>query len=402
MSPPVLVSSAVQLLWEAASSAPRREAIQRLIDAPVDWDELCTLAQQERCESPLLRAIGPGRAGAAPGFAQLRQLATASVIRMLRLEQILHQTLDGLTARGIQVVLLKGAGLAYTAYPSFTDRPMGDLDLLIRPADARQAWAWLQEQEWSWPAEWNTERYTGHQHLPPLMHPDGFRLEVHTQLLAAGHPFRLTDDEVWARAQTASRSGRDLLTPHVQHQLWHACVHFAWSHEMLWGAWRALRDSAAIGQRGVDWDAFVRLAGETRAATCCYWTLRLSKRLAATAVPEDVLEALRPHRSEFVLEKLERHFVSNLFATADRCPSVWLTHRLWEAGIRPGASGHGPARPWHVAERWEGGAAQPASRSVRQPLGQRVRRLGAWWTYFNRLRRFALPTGPITGTHDRI
>ena len=384
------LSTAVRVLLESAAPAPRRDVLQRLLDTPVSWTELCTLAQVERCESAVVRAVGQRAGGATDGFNDLRQLATSSVIRMLRLEQLLHQTLDGLTARNMDVLLLKGAGLGFTVYPSFADRAMGDLDLLIRPTDAQRAWSWLQEAGWSWPPEWNAERYTGHQHLPPLVNAEGFRIEIHGQLLADGHPFRLTDDDLWARARRVTRGDRTVLVPDVLHQLWHTCVHFAWSHEMLWGAWRALRDTAVISDRGVDWGSFVRLAQDTRAGSCCYWTLRLSRRLVTAPVPDDVLAALRPPRSEFVLEKLERHFVSNLFATEARCPSVWLTRRLWEAGIQPADSGHAASRPWAVAERWEAGGTQPAPARARAPWNG-VRRLGAWWAYFNRLRRLGLP-----------
>jgi hypothetical protein len=302
-----------------------------------------------------------------------------------------------LSREGIEVLLLKGAGLACTVFRSFDDRPMGDLDLLIPPRDARRAWSLLQTQGWTWPeSQWGADRYTAHQHLPPLLQdPGGARLEIHTDMLPEGHPFRMSPDTLWTQAQRLTRNGRVLTIPHPIHQLWHVCVHFAWSHEMFWGAWRALRDSAAIIHQGAfDWTEFVDLARDSRAATSCYWTLRLARHLVGAAVPVQVLAALRPPRRELWLEWLERHYVSNLFPSKDGCPSVWLTRRLWESGMVPGWSGHGTTRPWQVAERWEAGAAPSAPETIHAPSSAGPgpwRTIKAWSSYLQRLRRFVLP-----------
>src|SRR5438034_6898070 len=74
------------------------------------------------------------------------------------------------------------------------------------------------------------------------------RLEIHRDLLP-GHGFRLATDAVWARARRVPANDRVVLVPHPVHQLLHVCVHFAWSHGMQWGTWRALRDVAAITHR---------------------------------------------------------------------------------------------------------------------------------------------------------
>src|SRR2546427_2320391 len=51
-----------------------------------------------------------------------------------------------------------------------------------------------------------------------------------------------------------------------------------------------------------------------------------------------------------LLERLERHYVSNLFPSKDGCPSVVLARRLWEAGMLPRWSGHGPRSEEHTSE----------------------------------------------------
>jgi len=295
-----------------------------------------------------------------------------------------------MTGRCIDVLLLKGAGLAHTAYASFADRPMGDLDLLLRPEQAQDAWSLLRTQGWTWPAaRWPGESYAIHHHLPPLIHESerGVRVEIHRDLLPGGHGFRFPTDAVWARAQRVTANGRVLRVPHPLHQLLHVCVHFAWTHGMQWGTWRALRDVAAITHTSdFAWSDFIDLARESRAATCCFWTLRLTQRLAGTDIPGHVLAALRPPRPELLLEKLERHYVCNLFPSESASPSVRLTNWLWEAGILPGWSGHGPVRPWHVSDRWTPEAEPPDARSGRRRTPwAHFRNVGAWVRYVGRL-----------------
>jgi hypothetical protein len=370
---------------------PNDAAIRRVVSEGVDWSQLVALTRHEKAASIVLRHLD--RVDGA-GISDLRQLATMFVMQMLRLEHLLHQTLDTLAQSGIEAMLLKGAGLAYTAYPSFADRPMGDLDVLIRPGHAQRAWEIMQAHGWTFPEEYRDHHYAGHQHLPPLWHGSPtFRLEIHDALLPGENPFRISSNELWSRAVRRTVNGRTVTTPYATHQLWHVCVHFAWSHEMQWGAWRALRDCAAIVQRGgFDWAEFTDLARESRAATCCFWTLRLARRLVGADVPDTVLASLRPRYPEFIVERLERHFGSNLFPSRTRCPTLWLGRRLWEAGISPRSSGHGAARPWHVGERWGIGAESleakgPGSRDVARSL-ERIR---ACVKYLWRLDRFTLP-----------
>jgi len=380
----VLLTTAVR-----PSDASLREALR----SEIDWNELNALIRYERAASVLLRQldrIGSGNQGGQ----ELRQLATMSVMQMLRLEQLLHQTIDIFTQHGIQTLLLKGAGLAYTAYPSFADRPMGDIDLLVRPGDARRAWSLLQKHGWSLAEGVEAERFTGHHHLPPLFQEGRtFRLEIHDALLPEEHPFQFATESLWTRSLKVAVKGRQLTVPDPMHQLWHVCVHFAWSHGMTWGSWRTLRDCAALIERGrLDWAEFVRLAKESRAATCCFWTLRLARRFAGAPVPDHVLKSLRPPYSEYIVQRLERHFASSLFPSEKRCPSVRLTQRLWAMAILPGWSGHGAARHWHVTERWSATPAPAASESSKgRPLMDTVRKMIAGGAYLFRLGRVSLP-----------
>jgi hypothetical protein len=387
------LSPGARLVLLTAAVSPSDASLREALRSEIDWNELNALLRYERAASVLLRQLDRVGAGNRGGQ-ELRQLATMSVMQMLRLEHLLHRTIDIFAQHGIETMLLKGAGLAYTAYPSFADRPMGDLDLLVRPRHARRAWALLQTHGWLLPNGVQTERFTGHHHLPPLFQESRtFRIEIHDALLPEEHPFRFSTESVWTSALKVTANDRQFTVPDPMHQLWHVCVHFVWSHGMTWGSWRTLRDCAALIERGrFDWSDFVSFAKETRAATCCFWTLRLARRFTGAAVPDHVLKSLRPPYPEYIVQRLERHIVSSLFPSEDRCPSVRLTQRLWEMAILPRWSGHGATRPWHVTERWNASAAPLASESSkRRAVMDSVRKIVAGGAYLLRLGRVSLP-----------
>jgi hypothetical protein len=383
-----------------AAVRPGDAALRKALRSEIDWTELIALTRYERAASVLLRhldRVGGGNQGGQ----ELRQLATMSVMQMLRLEQLLHQTIDILAQHGIEALLLKGAGLAYTAYPSFADRPMGDLDLLVRPEDARRAWSVLQTHGWLLPDGSATARFSGHHHLPALyQEARTFRMEIHDALLPEEHPFRFSTESLWTMAVKVTVNGREFTVPDPMHQLWHVCVHFTWSHGMTWGSWRTLRDCAALIERGrFDWSEFVSFANQTRSATCCFWTLRLARRFTGAAVPDHVLKSLRPSYPEYIVQRLERHFASSLFPSQKRCPSVRLTQRLWAMAVLPRRSGHGAARPWHVTERWNASSPAIASnRSKGRAVLDPVRKMIAGGAYLLRLSRASLPV--YSAQHD--
>jgi hypothetical protein len=335
---------------------PDGAARAALLHDPIDWERLTVLAQREKAVGVVAEQLDTrGEQLPPPGSAAIRRVAVLTTFHMLHLEKRLKQTVAALAAEGIAVVLLKGAGLAFTADPAFADRMMADLDLLVRASEARRAQTLLASAGWIAGAEADGEAfYSGHHHLPPMHDAaaPSAALEVHTELCIAGHPLGLTADAVWAAARPVQVGVTPAFVPHPHHQLLHSCLHFAWGHGMQAGAWRTFRDVGAIVRTGqVEWDAFVRLAEETRGQSCCYWTFELGRVLAGVEVPERVLTRLRPPHGRLVHDRIRRHLALTLLPTESVSPSVRLNRWVWEAAILPGHYGHGAARPWAQEDR---------------------------------------------------
>ena len=349
--------SAVVALTAAGANgeAALRDALKR----PLDWERLVSLGARERALVPLHErfATAPFRVARTEDLARLQRLALVSEFQLTSLHDRLVRMLALFAEHGVEVLLLKGAGLAYSAYPTPTSRPMGDIDVLVRDEVATEAWELVRANGWARRRDVPEERsYADHQHLTPLEDADGLQigLELHTALFTHQAPFKLPASQMWEGARRLSIGGQSALVPSPEDQLLHSALHFAWSHEMTFGAWRTLRDvERIVATSAPDWSVVVQKSRACRGATCMYWTLRLSRDLAGVEVPGQVLEALAPRLPASLRRMLTRYYAVHALPNPDAIVnSVSLSRTLWSLGIRPRSQGHGRSRPWLDTEAW--------------------------------------------------
>ncbi len=390
-----------RLVFAAAHVAPDAAAIAELARQPLDWGRVIAIAEMERATSPLWRVIersfagtvargdGDNHAGGLlPRAAaeHLRRSAMVSDFRMLRLGARLQATLAALRERDVPVLLLKGAAMASSFHDGFTDRPMTDVDLLVHRADVPRAREAIIES--GWPETTDPVLLSllkDQHHLPHFVDPEptGLRIELHTMLLPPDQPFVLDAERPWATARPAAAPFGNALVAEPHFLLLHACLHFAWSHTMRFGAWRTFRDaSALVRSPAFNWDDFVALARETKGLTSCYWTLRLARRLSGVDVPPEVMRALAPPTSERVCRGLERHFISAIApGEAPPCPSVKIARMLWLAALRPRWSGHADAGRIDPEHRWERARGTASTETLPQRVARHTRGIRYWWDF---------------------
>jgi hypothetical protein len=310
-----------------------------------------------------------------PGVAPaLRRLERVAELRQTYLRRRLFEALETMATARIPVVLLKGAALACTNHGSFSERPMGDLDLLIEPGRAAEAHDVLCRSGWArrYGPEWDF-MYSEMHHLPPLADTRAPKLavtvELHTELFPPQlSSFSFSARQIWEGAHPLPGLPGGAKVPSPLHRLLHCCLHFAWSNMLRSSAWKTFRDVAVLCDQGVvDWKEFVEVAGDSGGGTCCYWTLRLAQRLASADVPDEVLEPLRAALPAPLLKLLEHHFVRASLKGEARY-SLRLRRLLWAAAVQPARSGHGRRRPWaHDARPWHLLKNRPDERSVSLP-----------------------------------
>jgi hypothetical protein len=376
-----LLSPEAQLLFLSASDSATDSDIRQLLKRKLDWAELCRLADREKAAPLVWHRIETAAPGEIPRGAEahLRKLARVVSFHMSYLEQLVIRTTGCLDRSGIDYTLLKGAALACAVYGSFDNRPMIDVDVLVREDDANAAVDALLSAGWVEQAiKEQRDDIANRYHLQALVDRNGLvSAEVHISPLPYTAPFGITTEAVLSSAKVIPFRDSVVRVPDPLYLLLHACLHFAWSTMFRMGAWRTFRDvKTLISSYDLDWDGFVELARSHRAETCCFWALHLARELIGARVPDEILQALRPPLPAPVLRTLERHFTLILLPSTTSCPSVRLRRVMWAAGILPRRSGHGASRPGAgrdlrpevrlaLARRWDVRGAAKLRRSPR-------------------------------------
>lgn len=125
-------------------SADQLARLRVLVGAGLDWSRLVPLALRHKMLPLVWRHLKPEvELGRAPESAAMGQAFLANAGRMLRLSGELLELHHLLAAEGIEMVPYKGPALGVHLYGNVALRQAGDLDILVRRADAARARALL-------------------------------------------------------------------------------------------------------------------------------------------------------------------------------------------------------------------------------------------------------------------
>lgn len=302
----VPISSHV-LLALCKALAGHEEAIAWNAFSLHDWQQFALAAQVERI-APLLcfRFRRQGWPEEMPdGVRRLLSAqfynATANASLIFR---ELESVLSRLQAKGIEVVLLKGAALGLTLYPDIALRPLGDLDLLVQPSDLDTTLSTIKDM--GYVAE-NPPLRRGLEHLffPEINFRGGSQTLTHLELhwnLIGGEGSRYRADMNWFRAETRRihvGSASALVLSPTAHLL-HAAMHASLKHggdnaRLLW-----LYDLHLIITQCpvVDWSQLVAKAKDFHWAPAVNVVFRELRQLFDTPLPAWVLDSLNSEDQE--------------------------------------------------------------------------------------------------------
>ena len=291
-----------------------------------DWAQVQAMAEQHRL-CPLLHYLwqsGGEQAGipAAVIPAEVRALWAdafrTSALRALAAQATLMKVGSLLDQAGIPYAALKGAALAWHAYPHPALRPMRDIDILVPLARAGEAYAALVAQGFiPEPADKTPVivALRDHKHLPGLFDPQGkTRVEVHSRLfehVAAAQDASLlcrTDDLLGGRVWSDFGQVRIAFLPATE-TLLHLLVHSAYEHRFDNGP-QILHDVAALLARDrVDWARFWCLAGEGGWTRGCQLLLGLTEQFCGAQpvewgdpAPPDIPAEMLDHAALLMLQ----------------------------------------------------------------------------------------------------
>ncbi len=355
----------------------------------VHWPTLVSLMAYERAETQVCRLL---RAEPDRVPEDVRSVAKGldrvSRFRAAELSDAAASVVDALAAASVPVLWLKGAALAMQREEGFGVRGMGDLDLLVTPADADRARAALTGAGWMTP---DASGYGGHHHEAPMRRPGGLRLELHTALFPANHPFADESAEAWlGRAREVMWGSRRVFVLPTPWHVLHASVHWAWSHEGTVGTWQYLHDmhrlTAGWRPDGAEWTAVGENAKRMGAAVPVGWAIWTAWRLSGLDCGDRVMNRLRG-RLRLLDGVVERQWVLATFQSPAGSPSVRWSRFWWRRAMQ----GLGD-----VGERWPWRTGRGAVPSVRPGPGPAAADGGrSRWSRWSRWRRHL---GRVLGT----
>ena len=212
----------------------------------------------------------------------------------------LRDVLSVLHAKGIEVIILKGAALAELVYDQIGLRTMGDIDILVHEEDLGKVESVLEEMgfranESYRPKEWYR---ANHHHLAPYISQDNLlTLEFHHDISLITSPIRVSIDDLWTQAQAVRIASVPSLTLSWEHMLLHLALHISDQNHFVRDV-RGLCDVTAIVKRfssSIDWDRLVRCAHMSGAETHLYFALSLSREALGAEVPSPVLRQVRQY-----------------------------------------------------------------------------------------------------------
>jgi Uncharacterised nucleotidyltransferase len=310
---PMLLSPEWQLLLSCAKTQPTSTDVERIHEALRHPQLAWTRITQRACAhgiAPLLfhtvQHMGLTEVLPAAVLEVWQRVYYATAVNHTLSSQALHRVLRALQDLGIAVIVLKGAALAETVYPSGAIRPRRDVDLLVREedlsgvADALGALGYQFTGGRIPKAWWRTQHYHW-AFCQPAGSPFDVPLEVHWRLERPSRPFAIDLEGLWQRAMPAIIAGIDtrILAPEdsLAYLCLHACHHAGAPLQEPRLNFRLLSfcDMAEVVRHytpSFDWARLAQHVQQWGITPFVYLPLQLARKLVGAAVPESALAAL--------------------------------------------------------------------------------------------------------------
>jgi hypothetical protein len=234
----------------------------------------------------------------------------------------------------VPFLVVKGAVTAYSLYPDPSERPLGDVDIRIRPQDFRRSARAFDGAGWS-VSDWKPD------YGAFIADLRGVSVDVESVIGAPGL-CAMSIEEMMSRA-TRGPSGADFQVPEVHDHAVLLCVNIfkdKFVHATPWG----IEDTRRIGEsRGFDADRFVARARQARIACIAWivadWMVRETDSAAWARVKDRLGGARAPRPSyAWAFRKLQERAPSSLATrilarlAADepkmRIEGIWAAARL--------------------------------------------------------------------------
>lgn len=271
---------------------PVRSVTQAQVDtlSPQDWQALLKMVRQHRLGPMLHWQLGQAHAHLTipPEYqAEWARSHQKSTLRNLLLQRELLLVHQIFKKAGIPYMALKGAYLAYHAYPNPALRPMRDLDILVPKDQVLKAYQVLLNAGMV-----RMDGFQGtpevvmalHRHLPPLRSASGqVDVELHCRLFhheSEGLPQPDLSDArgFWDRITSAPIANQAVSFEPPTELLLHMIVHAVYDHQFNNGPLLLSDLAFLLRTQTIDWPLFWSLAQQGQQTRGCLLALKLTQR----------------------------------------------------------------------------------------------------------------------------
>jgi hypothetical protein len=282
----------MNLLVECARARSDAARIRQAASAVADWDVTIELSISHNIAPLVYWCVNQACPEIVPPAAldRLRTCFRDNAGHSLQLTGELLRLLSLFDRAGIEVVPYKGPAIAWSLYETPALREMGDLDLLVRPADAPRAIDLLVGSGCQ--PEYSTDlRFLRSARELHVTSPAGVNLDLHWALAPSHFCHALDLDHFWSRLVTISIAGRPIRTLAPEDLLVFLCVHGA---KHFWSSLHWLCDLARLIDRApLDWDSLMAYSRARRISRTVSAGLVLAADVLGAAVPPAILAGAR-------------------------------------------------------------------------------------------------------------
>ena len=278
----------------AGLAAEDRRRIAELAGADLDWDRFVLISYTHGITPLIHHGLQRSTVTDRIPQAAAKALFDAYYLNAARnalLYAELNRVLTAFRDESIEVIVLKGAALAETAYAHRALRSMSDIDLLVRSETLAHVEAKLIEMGYGIDA--NTK---SHQQYHWVFTKNGVpNIEIHWHLHRPTDPFSVDIEGCWNRGESAIIGGVDALVLSPADLLLHLCQHFG--HHKFSGGIRPLCDiSTAVNYYAdvIDWMEVARISTQWGMNPCAFVVFELARELLEVPIPADFLTELKP------------------------------------------------------------------------------------------------------------
>jgi hypothetical protein len=216
----------------------------------------------------------------------LHQVARKTLVDNLALLRSLREATAALEEAGAEFVLLKGVSLLGFLYPQIDQRPMTDMDLLIREADWPAVADALQRRGCALPTPESEKALGDHwyNHLVEMPGTPPCSLEVHWNIESIERS-RIDPDVLFRDAVPCVIEERAYRRLSDDHLLLHLAIHLA--HHLEAPSLHWVEDIRRLLRSGaLDWERIDATASAWSVRNCLAYSLGYVERLFPGSVPE--------------------------------------------------------------------------------------------------------------------